>query len=630
MNGRPKEKKHHQEHEGGIKEKTDIIIKNLKNRNLISLLEKEKEKILDLSESLKSEGDNLEIKNELEEAKKIFNLCKKELDDRSNRLYSEITALKGEISSEEIKNKIKNIRKEIKNINPVIRNYLNKILNKKIISLKEEKIKDLPKEKEIEILSVPEEKIEEKTEAPPTPEPAPPLSEEELEEIAKEQLEEKKERIFWVNIEGLTGEAAEKLMIPNESRNKVINSLEEIKKRYIWQFIKEEWLPAHQEKIKEMGFPSKEKLGDSVILQLFKEMGGDQELEKKKGLVSEVLPLVILDWKEKSPTLESRLLALIFLNDQLSFLEKELEKIEEPELSEEKKEKKKDLINKEIEKLFDIRKELAEKTTGRDLRKEAEEKIPFFLPNKKEYVNDYLNLFQKEEEGWFFWKKFIIIEEEIKRHSFKNEKEREDFLQKEKQKKEEEWSKEKEGYIKILIENEITSLTPSSPEEGEKTIKNFWERIRKKLIEEEKKRIEAGNEKLEEKAKPAIRPEMPDVEELKLPKNFIKKECEKASYCPLVKTLEKLLKEHFTGNFDKDIDKLIKFLRELKTKPKPNDIENLKKNYVKLAGETGENIEGIACWLCNSVFWLYIKLIETIFREAAKRGGIDLFSAKKS
>lgn len=582
------------------------------DKELIILLKDTKQTKINLSKEIqKKDLPTKEKGKKIKEAKKlipILNKLEKELNQRS-KIYYEIKNLPLKITpekKEQIESKINEIENE------AIRNYFYEIL----------KEKEIISEKETSTAPLEEKIVLEEVKVPPTPEPTPPLSEEGLEKIAKEQLEEKKGRIFWANIEGLTGEAAEKLMIPNESRNKVINSLEEIKKRYILQFIKKEWLPAHQEKIEEMGFPPKENLGDSVILQLFKKMGGDQELEKKKELVSEVLPLVILDWQEKSPTLESRLLALILLNDQLFFLEKELEEIEESKLSEEKKEEKKDLINKEIEKLFEIRKELAEKITGRDLRREAEEKIPP-LQAKEKYVNDYLNFFEKEEKGWFFWKEFIIIdnsgEEEIVR-KFKSEKERDDFLQNKKREREEIWDeldKRREGIIKTFIEDEIIELSPSSSKEAEEKIRKFWERIRKKLIEEEKERIKTKKEKPEE-PKAAIRLEEPkDLEK------EIQKQCEKAPSCPLVELLESLI-TNLTDKFKEDKqDKEKELLKSLKDAGLELESEDLKsKKFVRLVKDyiSGllENPEGFIAWLGEFIVFLYYKALEHLIKEAMK------------
>jgi len=604
------------------------------DQELINLLEETKNELASLREERKkglSSDDCLKNLNKTNELSDNLKSLEKELNQKSKGFYYKIKTLSKITTPEKIK-KIKNEINENVESEP-IKNYLNEILDK-ILPEKEKKAEDQPGPKEVKTLPVLE-KEEGTKETPPSEKPTLPLPEEELGEIAKREIEKKEEEIFQKNITKMVYKAAEKLKISEQLRKDVENNLEKIKDQYIREFIMKEWLPAHKKEIEEkMGYPV-EKLGDSVILTLFENMDGYQELElkRKEILPLEALPTLILDWRE-NPTFEGRFLALFFLNEQVSFLEKELKKIEKSKLPKEEKEKKKNLINKEIEELFEIRKELAEKATGRNLREEAEKEIP--LQSKEKYVNNYLSLFKKEEKGWFFGKKYLIIdnskEEEIVRE-FKNEKDRDSFLQEKKEEAEGNWNKVKEENIKKIIEKEIKEIIPSSPEEAEEKIKESCERIRKNLIEEIKEEIIKPKKEEPKEVRSAIRPEVPDKEELL--KKIIKEKCEKAPPCLFREFLEGLIggltKEDFTGDIEKDKEKWLKLLEKLGVKPKDFEsfIEKGIEKGCKYTPELLDNLAGVIGWIIGSMYSLYVKSIEYLIKEAAKSGGVSISSKKQ-
>lgn len=130
-----------------------------------------------------------------------------------------------------------------------------------------------------------------------------------------------------------------------------------------------EWFENNKDKTEEKGFNT-ENVDEGYMVRVASEMGGFEDLKKEgewKNRIDNIYALKA-DFQKGNPSLESQYLTL-------NLLGKKAERLEE-ELKVAKDSKNEQIINAktaELKKLFEVRKELTEKATGRNLTKEAAE-----------------------------------------------------------------------------------------------------------------------------------------------------------------------------------------------------------------------------------------------------------------
>lgn len=335
----------------------------------------------------------------------------------------------------------------------------------------------------------------------------PELDRTEQEERLRQEVVPEKREVPWEKLEireegALVGEFAEQAQLEPETKQGLDQLFKnEIDKMRI-DFAKE-WFEEHLDEIEDRGYEVQGKEAGYRVRVAY-ELGAFKELKEKAEYqeISEVLDNLYAlrtDLKKAKVPLETQFLMLNFLSKKAEILEKERLRAE----------KKGDLTKMiatehQLEELFKLREDLASKISGRDLRKEAENKVEP-LQEKEDYINSNLSEkikevkdplqelgYKKEEKGMLWWKRTEVFDQQGERlGKFKKKQELDEFLkgkleEKVKEVLSQEWeekSKTREAEIKRLIEKEIIPLA-QSPEKAVEGVEGVYKRVRERLITE--------------------------------------------------------------------------------------------------------------------------------------------------
>lgn len=419
----------------------------------------------------------------------------------------------------------------------------------------------------------------------------------------KERPEVEEELLPWERLEeridfALREEYGEQAVISSQIQTKIEDELENLIKQERIEMVKK-WFQRHREEIREKGYDPNI-TDEGYIYRIVEEMEGFKDLERDPEYEEsreriEFLGILHYDSQKRVIPLETQFALLNVLGRELKIKEEELEKARKKGAKESQLEE----IGREIDELYKIRKELAEKLTGENLREKIERKLPYF-PKRGEYIEEkisqegflpfadskkgeygYLKGSPPEKKTIFTFKRKSILgifrkRIEVKdekgniKGEFKTYKEAEEFLKKETEKlfqrelREEfgrEWEEEnltREKEIKKGIEEEIENLS-RAPERAREGIEEIKRRIKNRLIGEF---VERDLTK-EPKAKQ-------ELEE-------IKKEFEKGEERDFSKFISQIYQKEgelaeLSGEKEKDAEALRKFLGHWGVKMEPEEL----------------------------------------------------------
>jgi len=445
--------------------------------------------------------------------------------------------------------------------------------------------------------------------------------EEEIEKEA-ERVEVEKEPLPWEKLEmeeeaRIIEEYEKKSELSEETKESINQILQQEADQKKINFAKE-WFKKHQDEIKEKGYDVKTK-EEGYVVKVTSELGGFNELkkeEKYRETNEEIGNLYVLkaDLQKEKILIDSQFLMLNALNKRAEGLRKEREEAMEVEdwTTTELKEK-------ELVKLSRIRRELSEKISGRDLDKEAEEKVEPLeeqekyidenLPKRLNQAKDYLQEldYRTEKKRIPMSKKIRIINEKGEIVSeFRKEKEVNEFLRKETEEKikkelREEWGEKKSlraARIGDLVEKEVQALG-KSPEKAEGGIEEVYARVKKRLktefIERELKKEKKTKEQLK----------------------TIEKEFEKRGIKPSEFMEDVIYRkgslENPKGNWEEDKDGIKEFFEGWKIPVTSEALEKYKEKMDKKGERYEKKINkeiGFMEWLFGLLFFLIFEALE--------------------
>jgi hypothetical protein len=329
-------------------------------------------------------------------------------------------------------------------------------------------------------------------------------------EKAGEEMEKKVSLIFSKEIAEMGESLAKKYGAEFELKKETKKSLDEILKRETEEKMVDyakKWFEDNKDKLE--GIPVEE-LSKERIISLAIEKGALKDLPEYEKYNKEIENLFTLreQLKKESVSIDTLLLTLNSLEKKTEEISAEIGEMEkEGKLSAEIS-----LKEKELKRLSDLKKELAEKITGKNLEKEAEDEAKEEIGSKENYINKKLDEQVKESEKKF---KKKIFEKEFKEEFLKEISEDE-----EKEKKILEFTDQKIESIatlhKLTKEDAFYLLAAGyNPEKfkskgiirkkievkkGEEIAPNKLEDFKKEQIEEGRKKIEGmARKKLGEK-----------------------------------------------------------------------------------------------------------------------------------
>ena len=155
--------------------------------------------------------------------------------------------------------------------------------------------------------------------------------------------------------------------------------------------VAQKWFENHEDEIKDRGYDTKIN-NPGYVYRIFAEMGGFESKSVKEDpgcrqIINAMEGINILKTCLDKPqaSLQDQFLVLNFLEGRAGQIAEELSQLEgkgnEAAIAGKKA---------ELEKLFKTRKELAEKISGQDLRKEAEETLETSMPSREEFFDERL------------------------------------------------------------------------------------------------------------------------------------------------------------------------------------------------------------------------------------------------
>lgn len=481
-------------------------------------------------------------------------------------------------------------------------------------------------------------------------------SKKEIQRPIEKEIEEKIQRP-WTELEqeeeqSLFEKYKEGAKLSDETRESIDEILQrEIDQKKIEYAIK--WFDEHKKELEAQGISSKVSEEKKVLIAL--EKGALEELKTKKeykDIYEEIenLNALRVDLGKEYLHIESQFLLLNFLEKKAEKIKDEIEEMKKEGLNEVEISVK----EKELDDLFKLRKELAEKVSGRDLKKEAGEKVNKKIPPIEKYIENQINEEKKKVEEkvkieifWKEWEELSLNEKanynnnplkfaekrikEIKKmtrdldldektilaflqagYDPKEFKEKGVFLKKIKVGEKEKISrKEFQKLQKDLLEEFNKTIEEKAIEELNKQWDKEYQKLLKEEIEKRIKELATSPEKAEE----GIKGMFQELKETLIAEWFEKNLKTKSKTKEKVENIEKIferkgkdlieflkdahkLQEKLTGNLDDDVDDLIDFLSEYEIEIPKYELMKQFGTYKKVVKKERGFIE----WLFDLIF----------------------------
>lgn len=420
----------------------------------------------------------------------------------------------------------------------------------------------------------------------------------------------------------LIEEYAEKSQLSGKGKDSIENALKEEADRRKIEFAKG-WFEEHRDEIKDKGYDVRT-ADESYMVRVTSELGGLKELRSKeeyreKNEEIENFYALRADLQKESIPIESQFLMLNALNKRGERIEDELDRAQAAGDKEAVKAK-----ELQLEELSKTGRELAEKITGRNLRKEGEEgEWPDFL-NREDYIQvgidgrkykvqeelgqmpkrikeDRLRGIFCDELKWttetrgLFRKRIVVRDENGKEQGSFTKKEADEFLRikaEENRKKHfgEKWegdNAERESIIKGFIVREVNALG-RSPEKAEGGIEAVYGRVKERLITEFAEKDLKKKEKTKEELK-TIEEEFKGKG--KNPTEFIDSAIHRRGK----------LKE-LKGKWEEDEDNITEFLENWDFSVSPEALKGKKETIGKSYEKAVTKERGFLEWLLDFIF----------------------------